>query len=98
MCDETTVSIRRKDITIIIVVNIFFFMREPAKRNICACLRATLHVAKDSNLTFYATELAYVKRRFSACEKTDCCTGGNERVGILWDRHHVFVRLQELPA
>ena len=47
-------------------------------------------------MTFYATELAYVKRRFSACEKTDCCTGGNERVGILWDRHHVFVRLQRV--
>ena len=46
MCDETTVSIRRKDITIIIVVIFFFSMRKPAKRNICACLRATFCMSR----------------------------------------------------
>ena len=99
MCDETTVSIRRKVIIIVVVIFLFFFnARTSEKKHLRMSYNCFLPVAKDSNLTFYATELAYIKRPFSACENTDCCTGENERVGILWDRRHVFVRLQELPA
>ena len=46
VCDETTVSIRRKVIIIVVVIFLFFLMREPAKRNICACLRTAFCLSR----------------------------------------------------
>ena len=47
MCDETTVSIRRKDITIIIVVIIFFFSCENQRKETFARVLKLLFACRE---------------------------------------------------